>query len=176
MQGEDLKFKWKNLKKIQELQRQLTPTQSNEATAMEIDTMLEGEGKGEEEIDEEDVSEAQEVLFFMELDHKEIREIQDQDAQKYWEAGITKECLNALKTGGVDHSQKQCYHCSCKEHIKANCPKRRKLGTQPWKRRKGEELRTYTRKRKMFGRDNSAGREGNRKKITKRNSQPIKGQ
>ena len=40
----------------------------------------------------------------MEPDHKEIREIEDQDAQEYLEAGLTKECLNALKTGGVDYS------------------------------------------------------------------------
>ena len=38
----------------------------------------------------------------MEPDHKELREIEDQDAQEYWEAGITEECLNALKMGGVD--------------------------------------------------------------------------
>ena len=98
---------------------------------MEIDAILEREDGEDEERDKEDGPKAQEVLFFMELDHEEIREIEDQEAQEYWEAGITEECLNALRSGEVDHSQKQCYHCSNKGHIKANCPEIRKLGTQP---------------------------------------------
>ena len=112
----------------------------------------------------------------MEPDHEEIREIEDQEVQEYWGEGITEECLNALKTGGVDHLQKQCYHCSRKGHIKANCPERRKLGTQPWKKRSGGESRTYTQKGKMFGRDNPGRREGKGKWVTKRKSPPSKGQ
>ena len=61
-----------------------------------------------------------------------------------------------LKTGGVDDSHKQCYHCLRKGHIKANCPERRKLGAQPWKKRLGGESRTYTWKRKIFGQEKSS--------------------
>ena len=43
MPGEDLELKWKTLKKIQELQQQLAPSQTTigreDSTAMEIDTM-----------------------------------------------------------------------------------------------------------------------------------------
>ena len=55
------------MKGIQELQCQLTPMAMSTATskninpiAMEINTMLEGEGKGDEEEDKENTSEAQE--------------------------------------------------------------------------------------------------------------------
>ena len=100
---------------------------------MEVNTLLHREEEEDEERDEEDSSETSDYLIFMEPDHEEFRETEDQEAQEYWEAGITKECLNALRTGGVDHLQKQCYHCSHKGHIKANCSKRRKLGAQPGK-------------------------------------------
>ena len=98
---------------------------------MEIDTMFQRKEEEDEGTDEEGSSETSDSLFFMELDHEEFRDTEDQEAQEYWEAGITKEWLNALRTGGVDHSQKQCYYCSRKGHIKANCPERRKLGMQP---------------------------------------------
>ena len=72
MQGEDLEFRRKTLKKIQELQCQLTPTQTASTTsknkdsvAMEINTML----QGEQEKDEEDSPKANESLFFMDPDH-----------------------------------------------------------------------------------------------------------
>ena len=94
------------------------------------------------------------MLFFMEADHEEIREIEDQEAQEYWEAGITKECLNTLRSGGVDHLQKQCYHCSHKGHIKANCPERRKLGTQPWKKRPERESGAPRKKGRPVVKDN----------------------
>ena len=88
MQGEDLEFRRKTLKKIQKLQHQITPKQTanttsknNNATAMEIDAMLEGEDGEDEDRNEEDGSKVQEVLFFMEPDHEEIREIEDQEAQ-----------------------------------------------------------------------------------------------
>ena len=77
--------------------------------------------------------------------------------------------MNALRSGGVDHSQKQCYHCSRKGHIKANCPKRRKLGTQPWKKKSERELRAPTRKGKLVVRDDSNGREVKGKKTMKGN-------
>ena len=44
---------------------------------MKINAMLEGEAGEDEDRGKEDNSEAQEVLFFMELDHEEIREIED---------------------------------------------------------------------------------------------------
>ena len=51
------------------------------------------------------------------------------------------ETISTLKTGNVDHSQKSCYHCSRKGHIKANCPERRKLGAQPWTKRPGPRVK-----------------------------------
>ena len=77
--------------------------------------------------------------------------------------------MNVLRTGGVDHSQKQCYHCFRKGHIKANCPERRKLGAQPWKKRSERGLQAPTRRGKMFGKDNPSGKEAKGKKIMKRN-------
>ena len=60
MQGKDLEFRRKTMKKIQELQRQLTPTQTasttsknNQSIAIEIDAMLEREDKEDEERDKE---------------------------------------------------------------------------------------------------------------------------
>ena len=121
MPDEDSEFKWKTLKKIQEMQMQLAPSQttskSNDSTAM-----LQREEEEDEERDKEDSSKTSDSLFFMEPDHEEFRETEDQEAQEYWEAGITEECLNVLRMGGVDHLQKQCYHCSCKGYIKAHCP------------------------------------------------------
>ena len=109
-------------------------------------------------------------LFFMEPDHEEFRETEDQETQEYWEAGITKECLNALRSGGVDHSQKQCYHCSHKGHIKANCPERRKLGTQPWKKRPEREPRAPRKKGKPVVKTKLDGRETKGRKTMKRTS------
>ena len=37
-----------------------------------------------------------------------------------------------LKQGNMDHSQKTCYHCNQKGHIKANCPARKNLYARPW--------------------------------------------
>ena len=83
----------------------------------------------------------------MEPDHEEVRMNEDPDAQEYWEAGLAKESLNALKTGKVDHLQKSCYHCSYKGHIKANFSNRRKPNAQPWDRRqKFEARKTFVRK------------------------------
>ena len=64
---------------------------------MEINAIIEKDYKGDEERKEEDSLEAQESLFFMEPDHEEIREMEDQDAQEYWEVGVTSECLSGLK-------------------------------------------------------------------------------
>ena len=90
MQGEDLEFRWKILKKIQELQGQLTPIQTasttsknNDSIAIEIDTMLQGEEEEDKERDEDYSPEANESLFFMEPDNKEIRDMEDQDPQDY---------------------------------------------------------------------------------------------
>ena len=97
--------------------------------AMEVDTIVEYEG--DEEDSEESATEEPESLFFMEPDHEEVRTNEDPDAQEYWEAGITMETFSALKAGNVDHSQKSCYHCGYKGHIKANCPLWKKSGSQP---------------------------------------------
>ena len=70
-------------------------------------------------------------------DHEEVRTNEDPEAHDYWEAGLTTDTISALKTGNVDHSQKSCYHCNRKGHIKANCPERRKLGARPWTKRPG---------------------------------------
>ena len=78
--------------------------------------------------------------------------------------------MNALRSDGVDHLQKQCYHCSRKGHIKANCPKRRKLGMQPWKKRSERESRTPTKKGRLAAKDDWDGRETKGKKTMKRNS------
>ena len=107
MPGEDLEFKRKTLKKITELQKQLTPSQmtskSEDSIDMEVDTMLQREEEEDEETDKEGSSKTSDSLFFMEPDHEEFRETEDQETQEYWEAGITEECLNALRTGGEDH-------------------------------------------------------------------------
>ena len=71
---------------------------------MEVDTMLQREEEEDKERDKEDSSEVSESLFFMEPDHEEIRDMEDQDVQDYWEAGVTSECLSALKAGDIDHS------------------------------------------------------------------------
>ena len=106
-----------------------------ELVAIEVDTIVEYEGDKEEEYSKESTTEEPESLFFMELDHEEVRTNEDPNVQEYWEAGITTESLSTLKAGNVDHSQKSCYHCSRKGHIKVNCPKRRKSGAQPWTKR-----------------------------------------
>ena len=99
----------------------------------------------------------------MEPDHKEVRMNKDPEAQEYWESGLTTKTLSALKTGNVDHSQKSCYHCGCKGHIKANCPERRKLGARPWTKRPGPRVKK-TAIRKGYG--NGGGR---RRRFTNKN-------
>ena len=69
-----------------------------------------------------------EALFFMEPNHNKIWTNEDPKTHDYLEAGITMDTISALKIGNIDHSQKSCYHCSRKGHIKANCPARKKLG------------------------------------------------
>ena len=59
---------------------------------MEVDTMLQREEEEDEERDEEGSSKTSDSLFFMELDHEEFRDTEDQETMEYWEAGITKEC------------------------------------------------------------------------------------
>ena len=67
----------------------------------------------------------------MEPDHDKIRSKEDPKTQDYWETGITTDTINVLKQGNMDHSQKTCYHCNRKGHIKANCPARKRLETKP---------------------------------------------
>ena len=95
---------------------------------MDLDAILGDKEEDEEEYSEDSATEEPEALFFMEPDHEEVRTNKDPEAQEYCESGLTTETLSALKTGNVDHSQRSCYHCGHKGHIKANCPERRKLG------------------------------------------------
>ena len=122
------------MRQIQDLKKQLAPSTTTKASSpvpMDLGTILGDEEEDEEEYREDSATEKPKALFFMELDHKEVRTNRDPDAQEYWESGLMTETLSALKTGNVDHSQKSCYHCSRKGNIKANCPKQRKLGARP---------------------------------------------
>ena len=111
----------------------------SEPVATDVDTIIGYEGNRDDEDSEGSLIEEDDNLFFMEPDHEEVRAREDPDTQGYWEAGLTTESLNALKTGNIDHSQRSCYHCGRKGHIKANCYERRKLGMQPWDRRQGSK-------------------------------------
>ena len=113
----------------------------NELVAMKVNANIGYEGNRDNEDSEGSLTEEAENLFFMEPDHKEVRVNEDPDAQGYWETGLTTESLNVLKTGNIDHSQRSCYHCGCKGHIKANCHERRKVGAQPWARRQGGQAK-----------------------------------
>ena len=97
---------------------------------MELDAILRAREEDEENYSEDSVDEVKEneALFIMEPNHDEIRTNEDPESQDYWEAGLTTDTISALKTGNIDHSQKSCYHCSRKGHIKANCPERKKSG------------------------------------------------
>ena len=48
----------------------------------------------------------------------------------------------------MDHSQKTCYHCNRKGHIKANCPARKRLDAKPCKKKDNRVKRNWTGKRK----------------------------
>ena len=76
---------------------------------MHIDTMLQGAEKEDKEWEEQDNPKIDNSLFFMEPNHDEIRHMEDQEVREYWEAGVTSECLSALKSGDIDHSRVQCY-------------------------------------------------------------------
>ena len=82
--------------------------------------MQRAEEDDEEEYNDDSEEEADDALFFMEPDHDKIRAREDLKTQDYWEAGITTDTINVLKQGNMDHSQKTCYHCNRKGHIKAN--------------------------------------------------------
>ena len=122
------------MQQIQELQKQLAPSATTKASgpvSMDLNAILGDEEEDEEEYSEDSANEEPKALFFMEPDHEEVRTNKDPDAQEYWESGLTTETLSALKTRNVDHSQKSCYLCGRKGHIKANCPKWRRLGARP---------------------------------------------
>ena len=104
---------------------------------MEVDTMLQGEEEEDEEQDKEDDPKISNSLFFMEPKHEEIQDMEDQEVQDYWEAGVMSECLSALKAGDIDHSWVRCYHCKLWGHIKANCLARKSANAQPWKGQAG---------------------------------------
>ena len=148
------------MRQIQDLQRQLAPSADNKASgpvAIDIDAIMRDEENKEEEDSEESATKEPDDLFFMEPDHVEVRRNEDPDTQDYWEAGLTTEMLSALKTENVDHSQKSCYHCGHKGHIKANCSERRKLGAQPWMKRPGPRVKR-TVVRRGYGMGGGRGR------------------
>ena len=96
---------------------------------MEIGTITEEEGRQD---NDSQTTETLEELFFEDPDHEMMRITEEPEVQNYWEAGLMTESLSTLKTGKVDHSQVICYHCSCKGHIKANCPDRKTSSRRPW--------------------------------------------
>ena len=101
----------------------------------------------------------------------EIRAREDLETQEYWEAGISADTINVLKQGNMDHSQKTCYHCNRKGHIKANCPAQKRLDAKPWTKRPGpREKRTIVQKGSRLGKGRgkfSSNRSGPpRKKFT----------
>merc|ERR1711895_158655 len=86
---------------------------------MELDAMQKDEEESGEEFEEGSEEEVDEVLFFMAPNHEKLRSREDIEAQDYWEAGIMAEAISTLKQGNMDKSQKTCYHCNWKGHIKA---------------------------------------------------------
>ena len=115
---------------------------------MELDAMQRAKEEEEEEYDDDNSEEeADDALFFMEPEHDKIRAQEDLETQEYLEAGISADTINMLKQGNMDHSQKTCYHCNKKGHIKANCPARKRLDAKPWIKRTGpREKKTIERK------------------------------
>ena len=85
--------------------------------AMEVDAMLESGEDKEKGDSKKSAPEEHKTLFFMEPDHKEVRTNEDRRAREYREAGVTSECLSALKVEDIDHSQTQCYQCKCFSHF-----------------------------------------------------------
>ena len=112
---------------------------TSDPVPMELDAFLRAREEDKKEYSEQSAKEEAEALFFMEPDNHEVRTKEDPEAHDYWDAGLTTDTISALKTGNVDQSQKSCYHCSCKGHIKANCPERRKLGARQWTKRPGPQ-------------------------------------
>ena len=136
LQRDDLETRRKTNKEIAEALKkfQTKIVDGLDEEPMDIDTMLRAVEE-DEDYYEESEEEEEEPLFFMEHNHDQIRAQEDTDTQDYWEAGVTSETINALKQGNMDHSQKVCYHCSRKGHIKANCLARKRLETKPWTRK-----------------------------------------
>ena len=133
LQQEELEARRKTSKQISEFQRRMAPyaaASSSNPVPMELDAILRAGEEDEENNSEDSVNEVKEneALFFMEPNHDEIRTNEDPESQDYWEAGLTTDTISALKTGNIDHSQKSCYHCSHKGHIKVNYPERKKSG------------------------------------------------
>ena len=89
--------------------------------------------------------------------HDKLRSREEIDATDYWEAGITAEAICTLKQGNMDHSQKTCYHCDWKGHIKANCPARKNLYKRPWTKIPMSQEKRAT-AHKGFGRGRGRGR------------------
>ena len=147
----------KTMRQIRELHTKLdqkTASRSDEPTAMEVDALMEPEEGTDDE-------EKEEPLFFMAPDHEEVRTGEDTDAQEYWESGVSSEFLGALKAGNVDHTNKSCYHCNRKGHIKANCPERRRAGAHPWtKRPKWDPKKTFSKKDHKTGGGRKFARDG----------------
>ena len=150
LQRDELETRRKTNREIAEAlkrYRHRTTDGLKEETPMDLDAILRAEDEDEEGYDEESEEEADDALFFMEPNHDQIRAREESETQDYWEAGITTKTINILKQGNMDHSQKTCYHCNRKGHIKANCLARKRLDAKPWTKKPGfREKRTTTRK------------------------------
>ena len=157
LQKEELETRRKTNRQFGEVLNRYAPRTASsveEETPMELDALQRAKEDDEEEYDNDDSEEeADNALFFMEPDHDKIRAREDLETQDYWEAGITTDTINVLKQGNMDHSQKTCYHCNCKGHIKANCPARKRLDAKSWTKRPGPcEKKTTVHKGFRIGR------------------------
>ena len=142
LQREDLETRRKTNPQVVELQRRFGPHTTNsveDKMPMELDAMQRARDDDEEYYSDDGDKEADDTLFFMEPDHDKIRSKENPETQDYWEAGITTDTISVLKQGNMDHSQKTCYHCNRKGHIKANCPERKKSGARPWTKHPGSQ-------------------------------------
>ena len=160
IQKDELETRRKTNRQVAEVLKRYGPVTTNSAeeeTPMELDAIQKEEEGSGEEYEEGSEEEVDDVLFFMAPNHDKLRSREEIDATDYWEAGITAEAICTLKQGNMDHSQKTCYHCDRKGHIKANCPARKNLYKRPWTKIPMSREKRAT-ARKGFGRGRGRGR------------------
>ena len=58
-----------------------------------------------------------EELFFMGQETDEVRRNEPMATRKYWEEGLDESQINQLRSGMINTSDKQCYHCGNVGHI-----------------------------------------------------------